>query len=574
VFPLSFSAFPFDPRVAAGITACGYDTPMPIQAQAIPPALAGRDVLGLAQTGTGKTAAYALPILNRLVGGPRGALRTLVLAPTRELAEQIRGAFHDLGARTRLRTSAIYGGVGMGRQVDALRRGTDIVVACPGRLLDHIRQRTIDLRRLEVLVLDEADMMLDMGFLPDVRRILEHVPARRQSLLFSATMPAEIRSLAGELLRDPATLKIRHSAPAETVSHAFYPVAAHHKTALLFEILSRTPTGSVLVFTRTKHRAKRLGEQLAREGHRAASLQGNLSQAARQAALNGFREGRYRILVATDIAARGIDVSRVSQVINFDMPATADAYTHRIGRTGRAGRSGAALTLVTREDAAMVREIERVLGSPVERRHLNGLDASQCAATAAAPEAAARPVPVSRSARSSASAGHERSRAFMHPDSNPLMTTRRPSPGRIPRRASTGEPPQEQRRACADVPRDRPAQSPHAPARTPKPHGHLASRRRPHEQTDNRQTLPSPPCGDSHHAQTLHAIRQPRNPRGLAPTGGGFHRTDAPASVRGFKGKVYSARAPYESRPPRGSSRSGPDGGGGNTGRGKDNYKD
>jgi len=378
---VSFDSFRFHPRVAAGIQDLDYRAPTPIQAQAIPSVLAGRDVMGLAQTGTGKTAAFALPILHRLMQGPRGRVRALVVAPTRELAEQIHEAFGALGRQTGLRSVTLYGGVGQGGQIQKLRRGAEIVVACPGRLLDHIDQGTIQLGNLEVLVLDEADHMFDMGFLPAIRRILRHVPAARQTLLFSATMPDDIRGLAREALRDPVTVQIGHSAPAATVSHALYPVATHLKTPLLVELLRHTDTESVLVFTRTKHRAKRLGQKLDELGFRAASLQGNLSQGRRQAALDGFRDGSYQILVATDIAARGIDVSRISHVINYDMPMTADAYTHRIGRTGRAAKTGDALTLVTGDDAAMVRAIERVLGASVERRTLPGFDYGATAPT-------------------------------------------------------------------------------------------------------------------------------------------------------------------------------------------------
>jgi ATP-dependent RNA helicase RhlE len=334
----------------------------------------GRDVIGLAQTGTGKTAAFALPILQRLLDGPRGHVRALILAPTRELAEQIHEAIGALGARTGLRSTTIYGGVSVHPQVAQLRRGVDIVVACPGRLLDHISERTITLSGLEVLVLDEADRMFDMGFLPDVRRILRHLPTDRQTLLFSATMPTDIRRLAQEVLRDPVSVQAGRIEPVGTVSHALYPVAQHLKTPLLMQLLDRTDTESVLIFARTKHRAKRLGEQLQKAGYSAASLQGNLSQNRRQAALDGFRDGKYQILVATDIAARGIDVTSVSHVINYDVPDTAEAYTHRIGRTGRAARTGDAFTLVTNSDAEMVRTIERVLGAKVERRTIEGFD--------------------------------------------------------------------------------------------------------------------------------------------------------------------------------------------------------
>jgi ATP-dependent RNA helicase RhlE len=371
---MEFNEFDFHPNVAAGVKAAGYVTPTPIQTQAIPPVLKGHDVMGLAQTGTGKTAAFVLPVLHRLMQGPRGRVRALVIAPTRELAEQIHEAIGSLGKQTRLRSATVYGGVGMNPQIQKLRSGAEIVVACPGRLLDHLNQRTIDLSHLEVLVLDEADRMFDMGFLPDIRRIIRHVPARRQTLLFSATMPDDIRRLANEVLNAPVTVQVNHTAPANTVAHALYPVDQHLKTALLLELLRHTDTESVLIFTRTKHRAKRIGQQLEKSGYRAASLQGNLSQNRRQAALDGFRDGSYQVLVATDIAARGIDVSSISHVINYDMPDTADAYTHRIGRTGRAAKTGDAFTFITREDGDMVRSIERVLGAKVERRTLEGFD--------------------------------------------------------------------------------------------------------------------------------------------------------------------------------------------------------
>ena len=373
---MTFQDFKFHPDVAAGISAAGYETPTPIQAQAIPAVMAGRDVMGLAQTGTGKTAAFALPILNRLQPGPRGKVRALVVAPTRELAEQINEAFAAYGKQTRLTSATIYGGVGINPQIAALRRGVDIVVACPGRLLDHIGQGNIDLSKLEVLVLDEADQMFDMGFLPDIRRIIKAVPKTRQTLLFSATMPEAIRGLASETLTNPVTVQVDRVAPAVTVSHALYPVDQHLKTGLLLKLLQHTDTESVLVFTRTKHRARRLDEQLQKAGYRAASLQGNLSQNRRQAALDGFRDGSFQILVATDIAARGIDVSQISHVINYDIPDTAEAYIHRIGRTGRAARTGDAFTLVTGEDTAMVRAIEKVLGKPLERRRLADFDYS------------------------------------------------------------------------------------------------------------------------------------------------------------------------------------------------------
>ena len=376
---MEFKTFDFHPGVAAGVTVAGYITPTPIQEQAIPAILKGRDVMGLAQTGTGKTAAFVLPILNRLMQGGRRGVRALVIAPTRELAEQTHMAIGVLGQKTRLKSVTIYGGVGFNPQVEKLRRGAEIIVACPGRLLDHLNQGTVDLSRVEVLVLDEADHMFDMGFLPDIKRILKHLPQKRQTLLFSATMPQEIRHLAGEVLQEPVIIQVGETAPAETVSHAIYPVAPHLKTPLLLELLQHSDTKSVLVFARTKHRTKRLAEQIVKAGHRAASLQGNLSQAQRDAAMGGFRAGKFRILVATDIAARGIDVTHISHVINYDIPNTTDAYIHRIGRTGRATRGGDAYTLVTGEDKPMVRAIERVLGAPIERRTLVGFDYSLAA---------------------------------------------------------------------------------------------------------------------------------------------------------------------------------------------------
>ena len=376
---MDFESLKLNPSIAANIKAMGYVEPTHIQAQAMPPVLEGRDVLGQAQTGTGKTAAFVLPILQRLMKGQRGPVRALIVAPTRELSEQTHVAIGQMGRKTGIRSVTVYGGVGMSPQVEGLRRGADIVVACPGRLLDHIEHRTVDLSHVEVLVLDEADRMLDMGFLPDIRRILAHIPKNRQTLLFSATLPDDIRRLAREFMHDPITVQVGTSAPVETVSHSIYPVAQHLKTPLLIELLRRTDTRSVLVFTRTKHRAKRLGCQLEDAGFKAVSLQGNLSQSRRQAAMDGFRNGTFQILVATDIAARGIDVSTISHVINYDIPETPDAYTHRIGRTGRVDRTGDAFTLITQDDEGELRAIERLLGARIERRTLAGFDYNRAA---------------------------------------------------------------------------------------------------------------------------------------------------------------------------------------------------
>ena len=366
---MNFEAFNFHSSVVAGISNAGYVSTTPIQAQAIKPIMKHRDVMGLAQTGTGKTAAFALPILNRLVNRQPSRIRALILAPTRELAEQIRQAIDILGRRTRLKSVTVYGGIGINPQIQKLKHA-DIVVACPGRLLDHIRRHTINLSQLDVLVLDEADQMFDMGFLPDIRRILQHLPKKRQTLLFSATMPKAIRSLAKDILRNPVTVQVGNTKPAETVSHAIYPVSQHLKTDLLLNLLDNTQAGSVLVFTRTKHRAKNLGKRLAVSGYRTTSLQGNLSQNKRQAALDGFRDGSFQILVATDIAARGIDVTRVSHVINYDIPSTPEAYIHRIGRTGRATRSGEAFTFVTDDDRDKIRAIRQIIDSEIEQRTL------------------------------------------------------------------------------------------------------------------------------------------------------------------------------------------------------------
>ncbi|MBA3036730.1 MAG: DEAD/DEAH box helicase [Desulfobacterium sp.] len=371
---MKFKAFNLNPSIEAGIADAGFVTPTPIQIEAIPWVMNGRDIMGLAQTGTGKTAAFALPILHRLMQGKRGYVRSLIIDPTRELAEQIHDDINSLGKDTRMRSVTVYGGVNINTQIQRLKRGAEIVVACPGRLLDHMDRGTIDLNRVEVLVIDEADHMFDMGFLPDIRRILKRIPAQRQTLLFSATMPNEINRLAKDILNDPITIKVGKTAPADTVSHAHYPVAQHLKTAFLLKLLGQINSKSVLVFTRTKHRAKRLDEQLSRAGFRSASLQGNLSQGRRQAALDGFRNGRIQVLVATDIAARGIDVCKISHVINYDIPDTPDAYIHRIGRTGRADQSGDAFTLITNDDKEMVNNIDRVIGSKVEHRTLTGFD--------------------------------------------------------------------------------------------------------------------------------------------------------------------------------------------------------
>ena len=370
-----FDGFDLGPSVQRGIRAAGFTAPRPIQSQAIPAALEGRDILGLAQTGTGKTAAFALPVIERLLatrGGPRP--RVLIVAPTRELASQISEEIRLLAQFTRIKVATVFGGVTFGAQIAALREGPEIIVACPGRLLDLLDRGVVRLDRIETLVLDEADHMFDMGFLPDIRRILGALPERRQNLLFSATMPKEIRRLANKLLRDPHVVEVDHTRPLETIEHALYPVDERRKPDLLEHLLSNDDFVSAIVFTRTKHRAKRLAQKLDRSGHRAVALQGNMSQNARVRAMSGFRKRQFDVLVATDIAARGLDIEQVSHVVNYDMPNTSDAYTHRIGRTGRAEREGKAYTFVTADDHPMVREVERKIGASIPRRKVEGID--------------------------------------------------------------------------------------------------------------------------------------------------------------------------------------------------------
>lgn len=376
---MSFEIFNFNAGIMAGVRGLGYTTPTPIQLKAIPAIMQGRDMVGLAQTGTGKTAAFVLPILQHLLHGERGRVKALIISPTRELAEQTCEVVNKLAKQTGLRGIAIYGGASMEQQKQGLRRGVEIAVACPGRLIDHIWKGTIDLSHVEILVIDEMDRMFDMGFLPDIRTILKCLNGQKQTLLFSATMPDDIRRVVREVLHDPVTIQIGRTSPANTVSHALYPVKQHLKTALLIEILKRTETESVLVFTRTKFRTERVMQQLKRAGFRATSLQGNLSPNRRQYAIDSFREGSVKILVATDIAARGIDITHISHVINYDMPESTDAYTHRIGRTGRVDKSGDALTFVTGADTPMIKALELILKGKLESRSLDGFDYNKAA---------------------------------------------------------------------------------------------------------------------------------------------------------------------------------------------------
>jgi ATP-dependent RNA helicase RhlE len=372
---MPFAAFKLHPDLLKGTRELGFTRATPIQEQAIPPALEGRDVLACAMTGSGKTAAFLLPILNRLMAKPRGTTRALVITPTRELAAQIEEHLRQLAVHTPLSGAAVFGGVGMGPQEHAFRSGVDVIIATPGRLLDHFKQPYAKLSGLEVLVLDEADRMLDMGFLPDIKRVLKHLPAKRQTLFFSATMPGPIQSLTRELLHNPATINLeRRSAPAVGIRQAIYPVREELKPALFVELLRRGDIGNVIVFTRTKHRANRLADYLTKEGIGNAKIHGNRSQAQRTEALEGFKTGRYRALVATDIVARGIDVEQLEHVVNFDVPHLPEDYIHRVGRTARADATGDAFTLVSPEEEGDLTAIERAIGKRLPRVVVQGFD--------------------------------------------------------------------------------------------------------------------------------------------------------------------------------------------------------
>jgi len=365
---LPFNTLKLHPTLLQGIKELGFIRPTPVQADAIPPAMEGRDVLACAQTGSGKTAAFLLPILNKLLDKPRGTTRALVIAPTRELAAQILSDLNDLAVHTPITGASIYGGVGMGPQEHAFRSGVDVLIATPGRLLDHLRAPYAKLTHVEFLVLDEADRMLDMGFLPEIRKILRYVPSKRQTLFFSATMPPPIAALTRDMLKNPVSIqRERQSAPASGITQAVYPVSQGLKPVLLVELLKRGDVKQALVFTRTKHRANRLADHLVRAGVRAERIHGNRSQAQRTAALEGFKAGRFPVLVATDIAARGIDVDALGHVVNFDVPLVPDDYIHRVGRTGRAEATGDAFTFVSPEEEGNLRDIERAISRRLPR---------------------------------------------------------------------------------------------------------------------------------------------------------------------------------------------------------------
>jgi ATP-dependent RNA helicase RhlE len=376
----AFESLGLAPELLDAIRDAGYREPTPIQAQAIPLALKGRDLIGLAQTGTGKTAAFTLPIVQRLLGGPR-RLRALILTPTRELAAQVRESFEKYGRHSGLRVAEVFGGVALGPQETALRRGVDVVVATPGRLIDHLERQNLVFDDLEVLVLDEADRMLDMGFAPQINQIVRQVPPYRQTLLFSATMPPEVEALARKYLRKPLLVQVGLRTQAvDTVAHAVYPVPRERKSALLAELLKRPEMDSVLVFTRTKHGADRLVRHLQRAGIDASAMHADKTQSQRMQVLEAFKAGKIRVLVATDIAQRGLDIAGISHVINYDVPQRPEDYVHRIGRTGRAAATGDAFTFMSPEEIAMVRTIERVLGTPIPRISVPGYDFGTVAA--------------------------------------------------------------------------------------------------------------------------------------------------------------------------------------------------
>ena len=386
-----FSELGLAPELLRALEDEGYVTPTPIQQQAIPLVLAGRDLLAAAQTGTGKTAAFTLPILQRLLGAPALSPRprVLVLVPTRELAAQVAESVRTYGRHLRVRSAVIFGGVGLGPQVEQLRRGADIVVATPGRLLDHMQRRSVDLSGIETLVLDEADRMLDMGFIRDIRRVLAALPKRRQNLLFSATFSDAIRALVAGLLNDPARVEVApRNTAAELVEQRVHPVDKARKAALLAHLVSGGDWRQVLVFTRTKHGANRLADQLERAGLVSMAIHGNKSQNARTKALADFKAGRVRVLVATDIAARGLDIDQLPHVINHELPNVPEDYVHRIGRTGRAGAEGEAISLVCVDELRFLRDIETLIAKPIERRLIAGFEPD--------PKERAQPIKVGR----------------------------------------------------------------------------------------------------------------------------------------------------------------------------------
>jgi ATP-dependent RNA helicase RhlE len=455
---VTFAPLGLHPSLLKGLKELGFARPTPIQADAIPAALTGRDVLACASTGSGKTAAFLLPIVHRLIERPRGVTRALVITPTRELAAQIVADLNDLAVHTPITGAAVFGGVGMGPQEHAFRSGVDVIVATPGRLLDHFRSRYASLSGLEYLVLDEADRMLDMGFLPDIRRVLKHIPGQRQTLFFSATMPPPIALLTRDILKDPVTINLqRHAAPATGIVQAVYPVPQDLKTSLLLSLLREGIVQDALVFTRTKRRADRVARYLVRHGLKAERIHGDRSQSQRTAALAGFKEGKFRVLVATDIAARGIDVEQLGHVVNFDVPLVPDDYIHRVGRTGRADATGDAFTFVSDQEEGDLRSIEKAIGKRLPRVTLPDFDYTTPIAEPAGPAGA--PASARGHSPSSRPGGAGPGRAAQPRPAQWRPGHQRPAPGeRAPAPGDRGRQPLRQRpaaRASSNRPRRR-----------------------------------------------------------------------------------------------------------------------
>ena len=530
---MTFSSFGLHPDLLRGVKELGFTRPTPIQTDAIPPAIEGRDVLACAMTGSGKTAAFILPILQRLLARPRGRTRALVITPTRELAAQIEQHLSELAVHTPLSGAAIYGGVGMGPQEHALRSGVDVIIATPGRLLDHFKHDYARLDALEILVLDEADRMLDMGFLPDIKKVLKHLPAKRQTMLFSATMPAPILELARELQRHPATINLeRKAAPAVGITQAIYPVRESLKPTLFLELIRRGDLKDVIVFTRTKHRANRLAELLENGGVSVARIHGNRSQAQRTLALDGFKRGKFQVLVATDIVARGIDVEELSHVVNFDVPNVPDDYIHRVGRTARADATGDAFTFVSPEEEGDLRAIERAVGRTLPRITVSGFNYDQTPSERFE-------VPIGeRIAAIRARHAEERKRAKEKAERKTAAPPKHPRVDRAPRDHARAEGPP--RRDSQRGP-SRPASPPTAgarervrgawtPARSTEAHSHPRS----HDAARGGRPGASPPGERSRHGPspaaqgTSHGTsgrRRRRGGRGRGPASGG--RSDA-----------------------------------------------
>ncbi len=482
-----FQSLGLAPALVRAVADEGYMQPTPIQSQAIPLILAGRDVLAAAQTGTGKTAGFTLPILQRLAAHPHKAapktVRALVLTPTRELAAQVEEAVRTYGRHLRVSSAVVFGGVGIVPQIAALKRGLDILVATPGRLLDHVGQRTVDLSKVEVLVLDEADRMLDMGFIHDIRRVLAQLPKKRQNLLFSATFSDDIRALAHGLLRDPVTVEVaRRNEASALVTQVVHPVSKERKRELLRDLIAQGDWRQVLVFTRMKHGANRLAEQLCKDGLQAAAIHGNKSQGARTRALAGFKDGSVRVLVATDIAARGLDIEQLPHVVNYELPNVPEDYVHRIGRTGRAGSPGHAVSLVSPDEHAYLRDIERLLNRPIERVVVPGFEAGGPGTIPVEEERrAARPP--QRTAKAHAPARH-----VAHTAEAPRGERRHPRPAEAPPKHGRAPHPAQTPSSRSHAPR--PAQ----PGHGGQPHSARRTDRAPRRDDDGNVRSNLPPA--------------------------------------------------------------------------------